>query len=279
MAEKQKKANKPDKNAEELKLQLFQLITNDKDFLLKIAEFISTSIVENILNSDEFIKNLTDQLTKSDDLSKSIAHQISDSVKQDVYESLSHDQKELEDKHNSFGEKMANLEEINLKLQEDIDSFEQYGRRNCLLLHGIPESKDQPTREDTAMDLFNSKLKLKITKADLDRSHRLALRKQKARPRPIIVKFTSYNKRSEVFRVKKHLKGSGISISESLTPQRQALLNTVKQHPAVTSSWTMDGRIICLLPSNNKVVIERKKDLSKLTQTGWADQTESYFTR
>ena len=189
-----------------------------------------------------------------------------------MYESLSHDQKELEDKQISFGEKMANLEEINLKLQEDIDSFEQYGRRNCLLLHGIPESKDQPTREDTdavAMDLFNSKLKLKImTKADLDR-------KQKARPRPIIAKFTSYNKRSEVFRVKKHLKGSGVSISESLTPQRQALLNTVKRHPAVTSSWTMDGRIICLLPSNNKVVIEqKKKDLYKLTQTGWADQTE-----
>lgn len=64
MADKQEKANKPDKNADELKLQLFQLITNDKDFLLRIAEFISTSIVENILNSDEFMKNLTYQLTK-----------------------------------------------------------------------------------------------------------------------------------------------------------------------------------------------------------------------
>ena len=64
MVDKQEKANKPDKNADELKLQLFHLITNDKDFLLRIAEFISTSIVENILNSDEFMKNLTYQLTK-----------------------------------------------------------------------------------------------------------------------------------------------------------------------------------------------------------------------
>ena len=66
---------------------------------------------------------------------------------------------------------------------------------------------------------------------------------------------------------KRKLKGSGLGISESLTRRRMELYAVVSKHLNVKSAWTLDGRIIALLKgsSEKKVVVEKKKDLSKLS--------------
>jgi hypothetical protein len=163
---------------------------------------------------------------------------------------------------------VADLEKNRLKQIDELDSINQYGRRNCILIHGAAEVKGEDT-DHIAVNLFNTKLNIPINKSDLDRSHRLNTKKRNQnRPRPIIVKFSSYNKRAEVFKVKRRLKGSGVSLSESLTAQRQQLLDTVRNNPAVATTWTLDGRIICLLNgSQNKIIIEHPKDLVKLPPT------------
>ena len=58
---------------------------------------------------------------------------------------------------------------------------------------------------------------------DIDSSHRLGNPKKsiKAKPRPIIVKYISYNTRNIIYRNKKVLKEKGISVTESLTAERQ----------------------------------------------------------
>ena len=67
--------------------------------------------------------------------------------------------------------------ELNDKIKSmewEIDSLEQYSRRNCLLIHGIPEPS-QPIVEDTdalVINVLSEKLGVHVGKAHLDRSHR-----------------------------------------------------------------------------------------------------------
>ena len=82
-----------------------------------------------------------------------------------------------------------------------------------------------------------------ITYADIDRSHRVG-RKIEGRERPIIVKFTSYRKRAEVFRAKRLLINTKITVREDLTKKRVELLRKCIDKFGLKNVWTQDGRII-----------------------------------
>ena len=55
---------------------------------------------------------------------------------------------------------------------------EQYSRRNCLRIYGMPETKDENS-DDVVLQLVNSKLNLgfQVRESDLDRTHRIQPRK------------------------------------------------------------------------------------------------------
>ena len=123
----------------------------------------------------------------------------------------------------------VNQENVNLKkevngLKIQLDNLEQYSRRNCLVINGIPEissayqtttkrcaeSEDQvnhqevhsemppnipPPEESTdqiLLELFRTKLNIDVNIKDIDRSHRLGCKQLTSRdkPRPIICKGT-----------------------------------------------------------------------------------------
>ena len=94
---------------------------------------------------------------------------------------------------------------------------------------------------------------------EIDRSHRVG-RLVNDRPRPIIVKFISYRKRSEVFRNKKQLKGTGITVREDLTKRRHNLLKQCIEKHGVTNVWTLDGNVI-LKDGENKRRIMHEADI------------------
>ena len=100
--------------------------------------------------------------------------------------------------------------------QDSIDAQQQYSQRNCLLLHGIEETKGEDT-DNIVLEVLNNDMGLNISKTALDRSHRIGNLKIKKKSGPIIVKFVQYYDRKDVFMNKKCLKGKGKSIAESLT--------------------------------------------------------------
>ena len=64
------------------------------------------------------------------------------------------------------------------KLEESIDAQQQYSRRNCLLLHGIEETKGEDT-DNIVLEVLNSGIDLNISKTALDRSRRIGNPKSK----------------------------------------------------------------------------------------------------
>lgn len=134
-----------------------------------------------------------------------------------------------------------------------IDDQEQYTRRNCLLLHGIPEDKEEDT-DELVLKTLKDDLALQIDEKELDRTHRIGKpRKAGENPRPIIVKFSRYNLRRKVFTNKKRLKGKKIMITESLTSRRMSLYKSAKELFGYKNVWTSDGKI--LYKEGNRVLV------------------------
>ena len=155
------------------------------------------------------------------------------------------------------------------KLQNDVHKQEQYSRRNCLRFFGIAETKDEDT-DVKVLQLVNETLGVKLTKDDLERSHRIQSKANtthtgNAKTRPIIAKFVSYRKRTEILKYRRKLAGSRKSIQEDLTSENAKLLKKTRDSSKVKTAWTRDGRIIALIPASNNreitKVISCERDL------------------
>ena len=76
---------------------------------------------------------------------------------------------------------MSKINERTEELEKKIGRQEQYSRRNCILIHGIAENKEENT-DQQAIDFINDNLDIKIS---IDRSHRIG---GHDKARPIILK-------------------------------------------------------------------------------------------
>ena len=159
------------------------------------------------------------------------------------FDELERERKEKDELINSLQIEVSSLKVEVKNLEKKADDQEQYSRRNCLLIHGLTETKTEDT-DEMVLDVINNKLNIKMSQISIDRSHRLGKRKGPGqKPRAIIVKFTRYKDRHHVFRNKKLLKGTGISVTESLTLKRMEHLKKAREQHGFANVWTLDGKI------------------------------------
>jgi hypothetical protein len=150
------------------------------------------------------------------------------------------------------------------------DRAEQYSRRNCVRVTGIPETNEEIT-DNIIMDMA-SELGANLTIDEIDRSHRLGPRSQSSlKPRDIIVKFVSYRSRQKLYNVRSQAKGSvnyrRNYINEALTKHRSELFFDARKlvrDKLVESAWTHDGTI--LVRDRARVIhrVETYEQLNKL---------------
>ena len=113
-----------------------------------------------------------------------------------------------------------------------------------MLIHGFMETRTEDT-DEMVLDVINNKLNIEMTHISIDRSHRMGKRKNPGqKPRAIIVKFTQYKDRHHVFRNKKLLKGTGISVTESLTLKTMEKLKKASEQHGFANVCTLDGKIM-----------------------------------
>ena len=82
-------------------------------------------------------------------------------------------------------------------LRKKIESQEQYSTRNCILIHGLKEEKNEST-DDKVLKLFRKKPSEDVSLVDLERTQNWKKRDSNGKPRPVIVKFARYNIREKV---------------------------------------------------------------------------------
>lgn len=187
-----------------------------------------------------------------------IAGTISDAVTAAVLVKIRADVERNTAEINALKKSVSEYERKTRKLEEQLsvatDELEQYQRRNSLRVFGVAEDEAEDT-DNQLIQIVQEKLGIEVCKADIDRSHRVGRKVSGAtKPRPIIVKFVSYRKRAEIFREKRKLAKTGLTIREDLTRERLKLLNNAISHFGLQNVWTQDGRVIIKTPTGKKTV-------------------------
>ena len=139
---------------------------------------------------------------------------------------------------------------VNLTLYK-VDEIEQYGRRENIRIHGIKESLTKEDDGETIINEMSKDLNIELTLNDIQRAHRLGKKSfsENARPRPIIVRFSSFKKRNEFMFSKSKLKNlskyNNVFITEDLTALRLKLFHYVKEagKGKYVQFHTMNGKI------------------------------------
>ena len=129
------------------------------------------------------------------------------------------------------------------KLEYTADKTEHNSRHNSILIHVLPEVKGENT-DSLVIETLKEKMGLDNSSANIDRTHQLgAPPKKSGKVRPVIVKFVRYNDRKKICTNKKLLKGTKVSITESLTAQHVEKLKEAKEKYDFKNVWSNDGRI------------------------------------
>ena len=164
-------------------------------------------------------------------------------------------------------------------LEERIDDLEQYSRRNCLVITGIPEKEDEKT-DEIILDIAKKQLNVDLQPTDIDRSHRIPggpIRRGNEKSRNIVVKFSTYNARRRVIEQKSRLKSMNnrIFINEQLTKKRSELYYEARKlvkARKVKQAWTYDGRVLVRNNDDKVQPIKNLIDIASFTNTppGWS---------
>ena len=234
----------------DVRAAILELIGTDEDVMKSIVDSVSQVIVTKLLTNESFIAKLADGLMKDG---------VLDAIKQNVYNACTLDEQRISTAVESVERLVDDLDNDNKALREELDTIEQYSRCNCLVVHGIPETKEHTS--EAVLQVFNEQLNVQVTTNCIDRSHRLGrFQPSSNKPRPVIVKYVSYETRRQVFSAKRRRKGCNIVITENLTKRRSELLNRTRTQPDVKAAWTTDGRIVCLLENGEKRAIVTERD-------------------
>ena len=132
---------------------------------------------------------------------------------------------------------------VNDRLKNEIDRLEQYGRRNCLVLKGIPPSRNEDTKglEDTVKNILTEDLKLSSSHSmDFDKAHRIGPVFTDAKGKKqqnTIVRFKGHSSRYAAYAQRNNLRAKRIKIKPSLTNRRRKILdeacNKYSDHPLI----------------------------------------------
>lgn len=133
-------------------------------------------------------------------------------------------------------ERLTNIKTNIQELLDKTDDLENRSRRNNLCFDGItetPGSESWEKSEENVRKVLKDQLKLDDEDIIIERAHRVGKRKP-GKCRSIVAKFLSYKDREQVFKSKRKLKGTKITVredfSDKVNKKRQELLP--KMHEA-----------------------------------------------
>ena len=155
--------------------------------------------------------------------------------------------------------KISKLQDENKILETNLDRLEQYSSRSNIRLFGVEDSVRDNDLEIKIIEIFKNKMNLNINADQIDRCHRVGSSTRSSRP--VIVTFTNYKSKANVYNNKKTLKGTKIVIAEDLTSVRYKLLRGAREKFGARNVWTADGVVFCRR-DGKKCRLESEMDLA-----------------
>lgn len=161
---------------------------------------------------------------------------------------------------------LKTLEQQVAVLTADCDNIEMSSRRAMLLLHGVPEAKDETPVQTVVKVASQHLVALMIVGTDISRATRLG-KARADKPRPLLIKFQSETVRDNAWLAKTNLKGTGITMSEFLTKRRHSVFVAARERFGVKNCWTSAGRIVAVDGDGKRHRISSLADIDRLASS------------
>ena len=149
--------------------------------------------------------------------------------------------------HISNTNKKFNDLETRLQEMDRIEKLDQLSRQNNLIFCGIKETKNESTDKEIVEFVNKNIPSTEIKLDEIDCSFRIGKTDEDStKPRPILVKFKSYDTRKKIYKNKKELRENPTKmfINEDLTPKKSVLFSKVrklKKDGVIFNAWTHDS--------------------------------------
>ena len=142
-----------------------------------------------------------------------------------------------------INKQLETIQGENKVLKTMLDNQEQYSRNRNIRIFGLPPNEGE-NLQISVLDIFNGKMKLDVTAADIKSIHRVKSKNPTAdKPPAVLVEFREVNKRSTVLKQRKTLKSSGLVIKEDLTKMRLSIFSEAVKKFSANNVWCLNGNI------------------------------------
>ncbi len=144
-----------------------------------------------------------------------------------------------------------------------LDVLEQTAKERNVVIFGIPETEADLSVKDELIHLSNNVLGLQnIKPADIEETYRLGKSNADSKPRKLLVKFRSKQKRNEFYNRRKKTPisedvNTNVYINEDLTLHRSKLFYDARRlakQKRLHSAWTQNGNIMVRKEEQDKLV-------------------------
>ena len=196
----------------------------------------ATSTLVNVSFMEDLINKLKNELQDSFNLelekaTKALACKISAlEAKAEVHEAHMKNLEEQLGRESNMQEKFKEYDNAFMAQGIQLDGMEQYSRRTCLRIFGVPLETPPSARENCKAKVIEicSEMEVEIEDEDIDRAHDISKKYNAGgiNHQAIIVKFHSWDKRTAVYQGRKKLTGKSIRLD--LTQSRAKLLGQSK---------------------------------------------------
>ena len=215
------------------------------------------------------------------------------------YDSLKADGTSLTKEVQEFSKKLNFVAEKVYEIDNAVESITAYSYQYNIRIVGLPQLKRDESDAETVslcLKLFNE-MGADVKAYDIDIAHRLQ-RREDGKPSTIICKFTRRIAKEAVMAKRKETRNVDlkkvipdfiqqadnifISLSEHLTPRKQALLNTAKLFQKELNyayCWVKNGNILLRENQNGKVIrVENQETLDNLKPSASPSPSDAGFS-
>jgi len=147
---------------------------------------------------------------------------------------------------------------------------EQYSRRNNVRILGFKPDEREDCRNAAARFVKNILKVSNVSIDDIEVAHMTAgssasTANQRIRP-TMLVRFCRRDKRDQVIRSRRILKGSHYAVTEDLTTLNVKTMNRLRNSADVRTTWSWNGKIYAMMSNGNKVLVRPFQPISELLE-------------
>ena len=257
------------------------------------SDTVCTMIDDTLKLSAEIKAHLLASLKDAEVIEAFTEHILSKVLGPAIKKELAVRDEKIEALQKQLDEKVSEIDDLNVQ----IDEIEQYSRKYCINIKGVPETQ----REDPIEIVMNiaDGIGVSLQATDIDVAHRIGRLDRSARgprTRDLCVKFRSYQKRQEMWQSRKALRSRpqpggmvtrarrtsqgdrvpDIFMYENLTRHRQQVMFVARELKRARKLWAVwsDGGVMKVkkTQASNTVIVKTAADVQKIAEVASSSQ-------